>query len=106
MKQFPHQNGYPVVHWTHLHGNRYMTSVKPEMLSPDGHTEFKLVRLTGQKHHENRITAYVRYDREYVVTKMAILLNELRSIGFNELQKVFAEAWHFGKARLEEHDEF
>lgn len=67
------------------------------MLREGGYTIFRAVRLTGQSHKEPQMLCFVTYDRDYVVQRLALHLEDLKEVGFNEIQKVIGEAWHFAK---------
>lgn len=94
---YPSKDGYLYVSWKHLYGNKFHTTISKAMLEPGGYTIFRPARLIGQSHKEEPALCYVTFDREYVVTKLALHLSGLQDIGFNECQKLVGEAWQIAK---------
>ncbi len=104
LKKYPRKNGYPVIHWTDIQGNKFLNAINPMMLSPEGYSVFKQARINGQRQWEDRIQCFVYYDRQFVIEKLAFHFLELKCLGFNEIQKIIGEVWAFGK-QIDE-DEF
>lgn len=100
-----HRNGYPVFHWSTLHGNKFMADLHPMMLSEEGYYVFKAARIIGMKHSQDKIQCFIYYDNEYVVQKFGGLLLSLKSCGFNRIQQAIGESWQFVK-RVEEEEMF
>jgi hypothetical protein len=105
LRSYSTKNGYPVIPWTDIQGNKFLNALHPAMLSHEGYHVFKMARITGQKQWEDKIQCFVFYDRDFVVQKLGIQLLDLRSAGFNEIQKAIGEAWQFCK-QIEEDEEF
>lgn len=102
LRKYQFKGDYPVIPWTDLHGNKFLNGINHMMLTPEGFYTFKQVRITGQRHWEDKIYAFVFYNREFVVQKLATQLIELKPAGFNEIQRVIGESWQFCKQVDEE----
>lgn len=101
LDSLPRIDGYLSITWRDIYGNKFKAAFNPLMLSDEGYTVFRAVRITGQSRYEPPIMCFIHYDREYVVHRLALHMEDLKEVGFNEIQKVIGEAWHFAK-QLEE----
>lgn len=77
-----------IIHWQKLTGNKYLTKFRPEMLLDGG---IAINRATSIKRTKTITTAYVIFDRSYV---LEVLKNhfELLEIDIDEARDLATEA--------------
>jgi hypothetical protein len=105
LRKYQFKNDYPIIPWADVQGNKFLHGINHMMLTPEGFYTFKQVRIIGQRNWEDKIYAFVFYNREFVIQKLAAQLLELKPAGFNEIQRVIGESWQFCK-QLDEEDNF
>ena len=76
-------------------GFKFGFKPEPEMLEPEGQTKIRTIKLRGKTYRE---PVAVTYDRSYVVAWLAwYFFNSMPGVKFNELQKLFGEAFALAK---------
>lgn len=82
------------IHWTELRGNKYLKKLEPAMLTTAGCLSLQKIKEIGKKRNDPREWIEVLYDRDYVVSRLAIdVLRPLNLKTPEQLISFVLDAW-------------
>lgn len=82
------------IHWSELHGNKFLNGIHPDMLTPNGYDLKTMGRCVGMGKSAETVPLIVHFDETFVVEVIKRkLLETLQPTSYNDLQKIVSRAW-------------
>jgi hypothetical protein len=82
------------VHWKQIRGNPFVQPLHPRMLTEEGYTVSKLVKLTGESKHSERTKVMVLYNRDYLIKWLiTYIFSKLQPQSLDDVSQLMSEAY-------------
>ncbi len=81
--------------WSEVKGNMFHTQLHLSMLHPEGMVVRKHNKLKTDLRPTELYWMNVKFDREFVVRKLAYTIEPIKQLGWNEIMKLLSEAFKY-----------